>query len=95
MESYTHGTTYNVIVSKRFLGPADKVLIIDDFLAKGNALLGLLDIVRQAGAAVAGCGIAIEKGFQDGGERVRSLGVRVEPLAIIESMDEEKILFRG
>ena len=95
VESYTHGTTYNVIVSKRFLGPADRVLIIDDFLAKGNALLGLLDIVRQAGAAVAGCGIAIEKGFQDGGERVRSLGVRVESLAIIESMDEGKILFRG
>lgn len=89
VESFTHGRVYDIIVSKKFLGPEDRVLIIDDFLAKGSALLGLIALVRDAGATVCGCGIAIEKGFQDGGELVRSTGVRVESLAIVESMDEE------
>ena len=94
VKSYTHGTTYDVIVSKEFLKKGDRVLIIDDFLAEGNALAGLVDICRQAGAEVAGCGIAIEKAFQPGGERLRSAGVRVESLAMIDSMDGGVIKFR-
>ena len=95
VESFTHGGSYQVMVSKRFLGPGDRVLIIDDFLAKGNALLGLMDIVSQAGASLAGCGIAVEKGFQEGGARVRARGVRVESLAIIDRMEEGRITFRS
>ena len=89
VESFTHGRTYNIIVSKRFLNPEDRVLIIDDFLAKGAALLGLIDLVNSAGATIIGAGIAVEKGFQEGGKLVRSTGVRVESLAIIQSMSEE------
>ena len=94
VKSYTHGTTYDVIVSKDFLKAGDRVLIIDDFLAEGNALAGLVDLCRQAGAEVAGCGIAIEKAFQPGGARLRDAGVRVESLAMIDSMDSGVIKFR-
>lgn len=94
VHSYTHGTDYNVVVSKEFLHNTDNILIIDDFLANGKALLGLIDIVGQAGAKVAGCAIAIEKGFQNGGNSLRAKGVRVESLAIIDSMDDTSITFR-
>ncbi|MBQ5950539.1 MAG: xanthine phosphoribosyltransferase [Lachnospiraceae bacterium] len=93
--SYTHRNTYDVIVSKKYLGPEDHVLIIDDFLANGCALEGLLDIIEKAGATVEGIGIAIEKGFQKGGTVIRARGIQMESLAIIESMDPEKgIVFR-
>ncbi len=95
VHSYTHGTDYNVVVSKEFLNSADNVLIIDDFLANGKALLGLIDIVGQAGASVTGCAIAIEKGFQKGGDSLREQGIRVESLAIIDSMDDTSITFRA
>lgn len=89
VESFTHGRVYDVIVSKKFLGPADKVLIIDDFLANGAALEGLIDLVHQSGAELAGAGIVIEKAFQPGGDRLRAKGIRVESLARIKSMNEE------
>ena len=88
VESFTHGRVYDVIVSKKFLGPEDKVLIIDDFLANGAALEGLIDLVRQAGARLAGAGIVIEKAFQPGGDRIRAKGIRVEALARVKSMSE-------
>ncbi len=91
--SFTHGVDYEVIVSKNFLSKDDKVLIIDDFLAEGNALLGLIDLCEQAGASVAGCAIAIEKGFQNGAEKVMAKGVRVESLAIVEAMNDGAITF--
>ena len=94
VESFTHGGSYTVMVSRRFLGPGDRMLILDDFLAKGNALLGLIDIVEQSGATLVGCGIAIEKGFQEGGRILREKGIRLESLAIIEAMDEDGIRFR-
>lgn len=96
IESFTHKRVYDVIVSKKFLSPEDHVLIIDDFLANGCALEGLLQIVHDAGATVEGVGIAVEKGFQKGGDMIRSKGVRVESLAIVESMDAQtgKIVFR-
>lgn len=87
VESFTHQCVYDIIVSKDFLSPDDNVLIVDDFLAKGNALNGLIDIVNQSGAHLAGCGIAIEKAFQGGGDKLRSEGIRVESMAIIEEMD--------
>ena len=89
VESFTHKKTNQVIVAKRFLTPEDRVLIIDDFLANGCALQGLISIVDAAEAEVVGCGIAIEKGFQDGGERIRNLGYHLESLAIVESMDAQ------
>jgi len=90
VESYTHGKTYDVIVSKEFLGKDDKVLIIDDFLAKGSALKGLISLVRSAGAEIVGSGIIIEKAYQGGGEYIRNeMGVRVESLAKIASMSVE------
>ena len=89
VESFTHGKVYDVIVAKQFLGPEDKVLIIDDFLANGAALEGLIDLVHQAGAQLAGAGIVVEKAFQPGGARLRAQGVRVESLAKIKSMSEE------
>ena len=89
VESFTHKCTYDIIVSKDFLTSDDAVLIVDDFLAKGNALNGLIDIVNQSGAHLAGCGIAIEKAFQGGGDKLRSKGIRVESMAIIEEMDYE------
>ena len=87
VESFTHGRVFEVIVAKEFLNPDDKVLIIDDFLANGSALMGLISIVRSAGAEICGAGIAIEKGFQIGGEIIRNMGIRLESLAIVESMD--------
>lgn len=96
VESFTHKNINNVIVSKKFIGPEDKVLIIDDFLANGCALMGLIQIVSQAGASVAGIGIAIEKGFQPGGQIIRNLGYQLESLAIVESMDAKTgtVVFR-
>lgn len=94
VHSYTHGTDYNVVVSKEFLSSDDRVLIIDDFLANGKALLGLIDIVNQAGATLVGASCAIEKGFQQGGDKLREQGIRVESLAIIESMDNGCLTFR-
>lgn len=88
VESFTHGRVYDVIVSKKFLGTEDRILIIDDFLANGAALLGLTDIVSQSGAELIGAGIVIEKAFQPGGELIRSRGIRVESLARIASMSE-------
>ena len=90
VESFTHGRVYDVIVSRKFLGPGDRVLIIDDFLANGAALEGLTDLVSQSGAQLAGAGIVIEKAFQPGGGRIRARGIRVEALARIKSMSEEK-----
>ena len=87
VESFTHKCTNKVIVSKKFLHKGEKILIIDDFLANGCALRGLISIVESAGAEVVGIGIAIEKGFQDGGENIRKSGYRLESLAIVESMD--------
>lgn len=95
VRSFTHGTTYDVIVSKDFISSGDKVLIVDDFLAEGNALIGLIDLCRQAGAEVLGCAIAIEKGFQNGAQRVREHGVRVESLAVIEKMSDDEVVFRA
>lgn len=89
IESFTHKRVYDVILSKKYLSPKDHVLIIDDFLANGCALNGLLDIAQKAGATVEGVGIAVEKGFQRGGELIRQKGIRVESLAIIESMDAD------
>ena len=89
VRSYTHGRIYDVIVSKDYLGPGDRLLLIDDFLANGAALSGLLDLAMLAGATVVGAGIAIEKAYQPGGELIRSRGVRVESLARIKSMSED------
>lgn len=91
--SFTHGVVSDVIVSRRFLLPTDRLLLIDDFLANGAALEGLLDLAGQAGAAVAGAGIAVEKAFQPGGARIRARGVRVESLARIKSMSPGHIEF--
>ncbi|MBQ4338583.1 MAG: xanthine phosphoribosyltransferase [Clostridia bacterium] len=91
--SYTHGRVYDVIVSKEFITSADKVLIIDDFLANGQALLGLIEIVRSAGAEVAGAGIVIEKSFQDGGKLIRNSGIRVESLAMVSSLENGTVTF--
>ena len=96
VESYTHGRVYDIIVSKEFIRKEDKVLLIDDFLANGKALEGLIQIVEEAGAHLAGAGIVIEKGFQPGGENIRARGIHLESLAVIESMDEStgEIRFR-
>ena len=96
VESFTHGTTYDIIVSKKFLNPGDKVLIVDDFLAIGNALKGLIHLVEQSGATLVGCGTVIEKGYQHGGDDLRAQGIRVESLAIVESMDAKtgEVVFR-
>lgn len=92
--SYTRKNVYDAIVSKEFLSKEDNVLVIDDFLAKGNALGGLMDIINQAGATLSGCAIAIEKGFQGGGDALRKKGIRVDSLAIVESMSEDSLTFR-
>ena len=96
IQSFTHGRIYDVIVSKKFLGPTDHVLIIDDFLANGCALNGLIELVDEAGATVEGIGIAVEKGFQPGGAELRARGYRLESLAIVESMDPDtgEVVFR-
>ena len=97
IESFTHKRVYDVIVSQKFLHPEDQIRILDDFLANGCALEGLIDIVNKAGASVEGVGIAVEKGFQKGGDLIRSKGIRVESLAIVESMDDKtgEITFRS
>lgn len=97
IESFTHKKVYDVIVSRKFLNAEDHVLIIDDFLANGCALLGLLEIVKEAGAVTEGIGIVVEKGFQDGGEKIRRLGIALESLAIVDAMDAKTgtITFRG
>lgn len=89
VESFTHGRVYDIIVSKEFLGKGDKVLLIDDFLANGKALEGLAELVQKSGAELVGAGVVIEKGFQVGGEIIRSKGIHLESLAIVESMDEK------
>lgn len=91
--SFTHKTVNTIIMSKEYIGPDDKVLIVDDFLAKGNALKGLITLVRDAGAEVMGCGILIEKSFQEGRALIDSMGVRVESLARIKSMDNNELVF--
>lgn len=92
--SFTHGKEYIIRVSKKFLESDDCVLIIDDFLANGKALIGLMDIIEQAGANLVGCGICIEKGFQEGGAYIRSLGVDLQSLAIIDMDENGKMVFR-
>ena len=89
VESFTHGRVYDIIVAKEFLGPGDKVLLIDDFLANGAALEGLAQLVKDAGAELVGGGIVIEKAFQPGGDRLRAKGLRIEALARVQSMNEE------
>ena len=89
VESFTHGRVYDIIVAKEFLGPGDKVLLIDDFLANGAALEGLAQLVKDAGAELVGAGIVIEKAFQPGGDRLRAKGLRIEALARVQSMKEE------
>ena len=89
VESFTHGKVYDIIVSKEFLLPTDRVLLIDDFLANGSALQGLIKLVRDAGATLVGAGICVEKAFQPGGDLIRNMGVRVESLARVKSMSEE------
>lgn len=94
VHSYTHGTDYTIVVSSEYLTSHDRVLLVDDFLANGKALIGLTELVRQAGGTVCGAAIAIEKGFQGGGDALRAQGVRVESLAIVESMTDDAITFR-
>ena len=96
VESFTHGRVYDIIVSKEFLGKGDKVLLIDDFLANGKALEGLAELVTKSGAELVGAGVVIEKGFQVGGAIIRSKGIHLESLAIVESMDEKtgEVVFR-
>ncbi len=97
IESYTHKRVYDVIIAKKFISPKDRVLIIDDFLANGCALLGLIELVACAGASIEGIGIVIEKGFQSGGEVIREMGMRLESLAIVEGMDDKtgEVFFRN
>ncbi len=94
VESFTHKRVYDVILSKKFLSADDHVLIIDDFLANGCALLGLLELVKEAGASVEGAGIVIEKGFQSGGNSIREQGIHLESLAIVDSMNDTSLTFR-
>lgn len=94
VNSYTRGRDYTVILEKRYLTADDRILIIDDILATGKAQKGLLDISKQAGAAVAGIGIVIEKGFQGGGDRLREAGYNLKSLAIIDSMENQTVTFR-
>ena len=96
VESFTHGRVYDIIVSKEFLGKGVKVLLIDDFLANGKALEGLAELVTKSGAELVGAGVVIEKGFQVGGDIIRSKGIHLESLAIVESMDEKtgEVVFR-
>ena len=93
--SYTHKETYEIAVAKEYIGKGDKVLIVDDFLANGNAVRGLIGIIEKAGADLAGCAIAIAKGFQGAGDELRAQGIRVDSLAIVDSMDESGVIFRA
>ncbi|MCR5255406.1 MAG: xanthine phosphoribosyltransferase [Acetatifactor sp.] len=96
IESFTHKRVYDVIVSKKYLSPDDKILVIDDFMANGCAAEGLINIIEESGATLQGVGIVIEKGFQDGGKRLRDRGIHVESLAIVDAMDAStgEITFR-
>lgn len=94
IESFTHKKVYDVILAKKFLSPDDHILVIDDFLANGCALLGLIEIVQKSGATLEGAGIVIEKGFQNGGQKIRDMGIRLESLAIIDSMTDDSLTFR-
>ena len=94
IHSFTKGKDYNVCVSGEYLGPQDRVLFIDDFLANGNAALGILDLVQQAGASLEGMGFLIEKSFQKGGDKLREMGIHVESLAIIDSLENCTIRLR-
>ena len=94
VRSFTHGRVYDIIVSKDFLHRGERVLIIDDFLANGCALIGLSELLKDAGAEIVGAGIVIEKGFQQGGKLVRDMGIRVESLAVIDSMSDNSLTFR-
>lgn len=92
--SFTKGVSYTITVSQDYINPEDNILVIDDFLANGKAIMGLKDIIDQAGASLAGVGIAIEKGFQPGGKMIRDNGIKVESLAIVDSMKDGKVHFR-
>lgn len=94
VHSFTYDRDYDITVSKKYIQSSDKVLIIDDFMANGKAMDGLIDICKQAKAEIAGIGICIEKGFQGGGDRFRKEGYRLESLAIVESMSPDQIIFR-
>ena len=94
VHSFTHGDDYNVVVSTDYLKEGDRILLVDDFLAHGHALKGLMDLVEQAGATLVGAAVAIEKCFQDGGDKLRAQGVRIEALASIASMEDGEILYR-
>lgn len=93
--SFTHGMEYEIAVAKEYISERDRVLIVDDFLANGNALRGLMSIVSQSGASLAGCAVAIEKGFQGAGDAMRAEGIRIDSLAIIDSMTDESVTFRA
>lgn len=95
VHSYTHNTDYTIVVSSDYLRAEDKILMVDDFLANGKALIGLTDLVKQAGAGLVGAAIAVEKGFQGGGDALRKQGIRVESMAIVESMTDDSITFRA
>ena len=95
IQSYTYNKSVTLVLSKQWLGSSDRVLIVDDFLANGQALRGLFELVQQAGAEVIGVGVAVEKGFQPGGARLREAGVNLQSLAIIEKADENGFVFRG
>ena len=94
VQSFTHKRVYDVILSKKYLSAEDHVLIIDDFLANGCALQGLMEIVKESGAVLEGAGIVVEKGFQNGGDSLREQGIRVESLAIVDSMTDDSVSFR-
>ena len=96
VQSFTHGKVFDVIVSKKFVGPEDHLLLIDDFMANGCAMNGLIEVCEDAGATIEGIGIAVEKGFQEGGAKLRKRGYQLESLAIVDAMDPEtgKITFR-
>lgn len=94
VESFTHGTINTIVVSKEYISPDDRILIVDDFLANGRALEGLIELVSQAGATFVGAAIAVEKGFQRGGDALREKGYRIESLAIIDSMTDDSVTFR-
>ena len=94
VHSYTYGRDYDITLSKKFLSPSDKVLILDDFLANGKAMKGLLDVCAQAGATVGGIGICIEKGFQPGGAELRAAGYKLASLAIVDTMTDDQLTFR-
>lgn len=95
VHSFTHGNDYNMVISRDYLRSSDRVLLVDDFLASGNALEGLIRLTEQAGAVLCGASCAIEKRFQGGGDALRERGIRVESLAVIEKMDDENVYFRA